>query len=244
MESLISQARVVVEEALQRVRSYAQWQGEREAEILREINRALLTTFDIDLLTDVLVERLPALGIPSVYLVTYEQPTDAEVPEYARLMLAYTDRQRAEVEPGGLRFPTKQVIPADFLPQARRYSFVVEPLYFQDKSLGYVVFEIGPQDGNIYELLRNSLGSALQGAMLFQEIQQARLDAEKADRIKTRLLANVSHEMRTPLNIILGYTQDTLRNPNKYDDELPAGRWWRTRWRCRGSGSRAGRDRG
>jgi signal transduction histidine kinase/DNA-binding LacI/PurR family transcriptional regulator/CheY-like chemotaxis protein len=222
VESLISQARVVVEEALQRVRSYAQWQGEREAEILREINRALLTTFDIDLLTDVMVEHLPALGIPSVYLVTYEQPTDAEVPEYARLMLAYTDRQRAEVEPGGLRFPTKQVIPADFLPQARRYSFVVEPLYFQDKSLGYVVFEIGPQDGNIYELLRNSLGSALQGAMLFQEIQQARLDAEKADRIKTRLLANVSHEMRTPLNIILGYTQDTLRNPNKYDDELPA----------------------
>ena len=29
-------------------------------------------------------------------------------------------------------------------------------------------------------------------------------------------------EMRTPLNIILGYTQDALRNPNKYDDELPA----------------------
>jgi K+-sensing histidine kinase KdpD len=83
---------------------------------------------------------------------------------------------------------------------------VVEPLYFQDKSLGYVVFEIGPQDSNIYELLRNNLSSALQGAMLFQEIQQARLDAEKADRIKTRLLANVSHEMRTPLNIILGYT--------------------------------------
>jgi signal transduction histidine kinase/DNA-binding LacI/PurR family transcriptional regulator/CheY-like chemotaxis protein len=222
VEALISQARVVVEESLQRAQAYAQWRAEREAENLRELNRELLTTFDIDLLTDVLVEQLPALGIPSVYLVTYEQPTDAEAPEYARLILAYSDRRRADIEQGGLRFSTHQFIPQDFLPQDRRYSLVVEPLYFQDQSLGYVVFEIGPQDGNIYELLRNNLGSALQGAMLFQEIRQARFEAEKADRIKTRLLANVSHEMRTPLNIILGYTQDALRTPNKYEDELPS----------------------
>jgi len=221
VEALISQARVVVEEAVQRVQAYMQWQAEREAENLREINRALLTTFDIDQLTDVLVERLPALGIPSVYLVTYEQPTDADVPEHARLMLAYKDEQRVEIDQGGLQFLTRHIIPEDYLSKDRRYSLVVEPLYFRDQSLGYVVFEIGPRNGNIYELLRNSLGSALQGAMLFQEIQQARLDAEKADAIKTRLLANVSHEMRTPLNIILGYTQDTLRAPNKHDIDLP-----------------------
>jgi signal transduction histidine kinase/DNA-binding LacI/PurR family transcriptional regulator/AraC-like DNA-binding protein len=220
VETLVSQARVVVDEAIQRSHAYSQWRAEREAENLREINRALLTTFDVTQLTDVLVERLPSLGVPSVYLVTYEQPTDAEVPEHALLMLAYSDKQRADIEEGGLRISTHQIIPQNFLPQGRRYSLVVEPLYFQDKSLGYVVFEIGSHNGNIYELLRNNLSSALQGAMLFQEIQQARLDAEKADRIKTRLLANVSHEMRTPLNIILGYTQDALRTPNKYGAEL------------------------
>jgi signal transduction histidine kinase/DNA-binding LacI/PurR family transcriptional regulator/AraC-like DNA-binding protein/CheY-like chemotaxis protein len=222
VEALISQARVVVEEAMQRSHAYSQWQADREAESLREINRALLTTFDVKQLTDVLVERLPSLGIPSVYLVIYEQPTDAEVPEQARLMLAYSDQKLGGIEQGGLRFSTHQIIPQNFLPQGRRYSLVVEPLYFQDKSLGYVLFEIGPHDGNIYEVLRNNLSSALQGTMLFQEIQQARLDAEKADRIKTRLLANVSHEMRTPLNIITGYTQNALQTPNKYGGELPS----------------------
>jgi signal transduction histidine kinase/AraC-like DNA-binding protein len=221
VEMLISQARVVVEEAVQRSHAYSQWQAERETENLRELNRALLTTFDVKQLTEVLVEHLPALGIPSVYLVTYEQPTDAEVPEQARLRLAYSDQQCAALEQGGLLFSTDQIVPQDLLPQDRRYSLVVEPLYFQDKSLGYVVFEIGPHDGNIYELLRNNLSSALQGATLFQEIQQARLDAEKADHIKTRLLANVSHEMRTPLNIIMGYTQTALQSPSKYGDELP-----------------------
>ncbi|HLO16844.1 MAG TPA: substrate-binding domain-containing protein, partial [Anaerolineales bacterium] len=222
VETLVSQARVVVEEAVQRAHAYAQWQSDRQTEKLRETNRLLLTTFDIHQLTNVLMERLPALGIPSVYLVMYEQPTDAEVPEQARLMLAYVDQTCAEIEERGLQFSTCEVLPQNLLPRNHRYSLVVEPLYFQDKSLGYVVFEIGPHDGNIYELLRNNLSSALQGARLFQEIQQARLAAEKADRIKTRLLANVSHEMRTPLNIITGYTQSALNNPNKYGDELPS----------------------
>ncbi|MFT3895391.1 MAG: substrate-binding domain-containing protein [Anaerolineales bacterium] len=213
VERLISQARVMVEEAVQRAQAYAQWRADREAETLRETNRALLTAFDINQLTDVLAERLPTLGIPSMYLVTYEKPTDADVPEHAYLRLAYTDNERTVIKQDGFRFSTDQIIPSEFLPKDRRYSFVVEPLYFQDTSLGYVVFEIGPQDGNTYELLRNNLSSALQGAMLFQEIQQARLAAEKADRIKTRLLANVSHEMRTPLNIIMGYTGNILEMP-------------------------------
>lgn len=222
VEELVSQARVVVEEAVQRSLAYSQWRADRETDNLREINRALLTTFDVKQLTDVLVERLPSLEIPSVYLVMYEHPTDAEVPEQARLMLAYTDNERRAIQEGGLHFATHQIIPQNFLPQGRRYSLLVEPLYFQDKSLGYLVFEIGPYNGNIYELLRSNLSSALQGAALFQEIQHARLDAEKADRIKTRLLANVSHEMRTPLNIITGYTQNALQSPGKYGDELPA----------------------
>lgn len=204
VEGLLGQARVVVSEAEKRSQAYWQWQSERQAENLRETNRALLTSFNISQLGDVLSEHLPGLGIPSAYLVLYESNG------YARLMAAYTEQGRAELGPAGWRFPGKQLLPPEFLPQDRRYSLVVEPLYFQDKALGYAVFEIGPRDSDIYELLRANLSSAIQGALLFDEIQQARLTAEKADRIKTRLLANVSHELRTPLNIILGNTQYLL----------------------------------
>ncbi len=220
LEALFGQARVMVSEATQKSYSYWHWQVERQAEALRETNRALLTTFDIHQLGDVLFERLPLLGIPSAYLVLYEKPTGAAEsprpeysrPEYSRLMLAYSDQERAAIDPEGWRFPTEQVLPPEFLPQQRRYSLVVEPLYFQEKSLGYAVFESGPRDGEVFELLRANLSSAIQGALLFDEIQQARLTAEKADRIKTRLLANVSHELRTPLNIILGHTQTLLES--------------------------------
>jgi len=208
LEALFGQARVVISEAEQRAHSYWQWQAERQAENLRETNRALLTTFNIHQLGDVLYEHLPGLGIPSAYLVLYEN--SAEPLGFARLMLAFTEQGRSDLDPTGWRFPTRQLLPPEFLPHDRRYSLVVESLYFQEKSLGYAVFEIGPREGDVYELVRANLSGAIQGALLFDEIQQARLTAEKADRIKTRLLANVSHELRTPLNIILGYTQNLL----------------------------------
>ncbi|MCG2783866.1 MAG: substrate-binding domain-containing protein [Anaerolineae bacterium] len=213
LEALLSQARVVVSEAERRAQAYWQWQAERQTENLRETNRALLTTFDVRQLGDVLYEHLPGLGIPSAYLVLYDASG------FSRLMMAYTEQGRAALDPAGWRFATRQLLPPEFLPHERRYSLVVEPLYFQEKSLGYAVFEIGPREGNIYELLRANLSSAIQGALLFDEIQQARLTAEKADRIKTRLLANVSHELRTPLNIILGTTQ-TLLAPQQLEPSL------------------------
>lgn len=208
IDTLFGQARVMISEAILRSQSYWQWQAERQADILRETNRALLTTFDVAQLGNVLFEHLPGLGIPSAYLVLYENTP--EPAGFSRLMMAYTEQGRVSIDPSGWRFPTSQLVPREFLPQHRRYSLVVEPLYFQEKPLGYAVFENGPRDGNIYELVRGNLSSAIQGARLFEEIQKARLIAEKGDRIKTRLLANVSHELRTPLNIIIGFTQAML----------------------------------
>lgn len=215
-EGLLGQARVVIGEAIQRAQIGRQLHVERQNNLLRDIGQALITTFDVDRLADVLAERLPDLGIKSCYLALYENP--AESTEFARLKLAYTDGCRADWGPDGRRssdrrFPAHQLIPADLLP-TRRYALLVEPLYFQTEPLGFVVFEIGPRDGAVYEVLRGHISTALKGALLFQETQAARLAAERADQIKTRLLANVSHELRTPLNIIIGHTQRLLATPD------------------------------
>jgi signal transduction histidine kinase/ABC-type sugar transport system substrate-binding protein/AraC-like DNA-binding protein len=62
------------------------------------------------------------------------------------------------------------------------------------------------------ELLANQLGIAIQNADLYLEALQAREAAEKANQLKTRLVANVGHEMRTPLNAILGFSQTIQEN--------------------------------
>ncbi|HEU4324603.1 MAG TPA: substrate-binding domain-containing protein [Roseiflexaceae bacterium] len=73
------------------------------------------------------------------------------------------------------------------------------------------------------EPLADQLAIAIRNAELFAEAVQARAAAERADQLKTRLLANVSHELRAPLDVILGHSQIALSQPNPYGTELPEG---------------------
>ena len=151
-EDLFGQARVVISEATQRLQIFQQWQAERQTALLQEIGQALITTFDIDKLADVLAESLPRLGIASAYLALYEQP-DFSL-ENSRLILAYSEKGRVPLEIGGRRFSSSQLLPVGMLPIERRFSMVVEPLFFREAQIGYAVFEIGPYDGSVYETLR------------------------------------------------------------------------------------------
>ena len=56
-----------------------------------------------------------------------------------------------------------------------------------------------------------------------QELEKARYDAESASRAKTAFLFNMSHDIRTPMNAILGYTDVALKHRDdqaRVDDSL------------------------
>ncbi|MCX6307812.1 MAG: hypothetical protein NTY32_02910, partial [Bacteroidia bacterium] len=40
-----------------------------------------------------------------------------------------------------------------------------------------------------------------------EELEKAKIRAEESDRLKSAFLANISHEMRTPMNAIMGFSQ-------------------------------------
>ncbi|NJN54139.1 MAG: LacI family transcriptional regulator [Anaerolineae bacterium] len=79
-EGLFGQARVVIGEAIQRAQIVRQLHGEHQNHLLRDIGQALITTFDVDRLADVLAERLPDLGIESCYLALYEPQKTLSMP--------------------------------------------------------------------------------------------------------------------------------------------------------------------
>jgi len=60
-------------------------------------------------------------------------------------------------------------------------------------------------------LLAAQTGVAMRNSDLYLEALQAREAAERANQLKNRLVANVGHEMRSPLNAILGFSQTILR---------------------------------
>jgi DNA-binding LacI/PurR family transcriptional regulator/anti-anti-sigma regulatory factor len=187
-EDLWQQTRIMIGGLAERVQMYRHFIAEQQANKLREVGYTLINTFDVNELMDVLTEGLPQLDIPSCYLCLYENPQPYQypdpAPEWARLILAYSDMEHPKrgvnLESGGQRFPSRQLIPPEIWPQDKAYSFVVEPLYFQENQIGFVLFEVGPRDGSIYEALRGEISSALQGALLLRAREEVEAALEQA----------------------------------------------------------------
>jgi serine phosphatase RsbU (regulator of sigma subunit)/DNA-binding LacI/PurR family transcriptional regulator len=120
---------------------------------------------------NVLAKGLPRLNIPGVYLSLYENP---KVPtEWAKLMLAYNTQGQIELTPNGQCFPSPHLVPDGMLLGERPHHLVVELFYFRETHIGFVLFEVGPRHGKVYEALRSEISlSALQGALLVQQVQQ------------------------------------------------------------------------
>ncbi len=198
--SLLHQARIVIGEAAQRQQTYQQAQVERHSQTLAEIGSSLIMAFDLEELMNVLAEGLPRLNIPSAYLTLYEDPPlyqyPDSAPEWSRLVLAFDERARVAVEDGGQRFRTQRLLPESVLYPERNRTLVVMPLYFRDEQLGLGIFEVAVHDGLTSERLREQISSALQGALLMQQVQQ---HTARLDTIVTETLAT-SQEMRVTIS--------------------------------------------
>ena len=104
-------------------------------------------------------------------------------------------------------------------------SRVILPIRQGEKIIGLLdlhathIVHATRQDLLGLQSLADQLGVAIQNATLYKEALRAKADAEKADQLKTRLLANVSHDLRNPLHVILNYVEK-LAEPAHSGDEL------------------------
>ncbi len=216
---LLENGYAVIGETAHRRQLNQRLEAKNQTERLNRIVQTMSTIYDIDSLMKLLALELPGLGIHTCFLSLYDEKGNC--PAWSRLILACSGKERHPLNPGGIRFPTNQLVPPGFLPRDRNFLYDVEALYFQKEQIGFVLFEIGSHDGEVYTTLRGHLSSALKSAELVQAAYDAEAKAVKADQLKTHLLANVSHELRTPINIILGLSQIALSTPNPYGIELP-----------------------
>ncbi len=183
-ETLWQQARILLGDMIQRGQAYLRLQEAQRTTLVHEISNALITTFDIAELMNVVAQELPKLNIPSCYLALYE---DAAAPtEWARLILAYDQDGRRPLPPEGLRVPPHRLLPHSLAAQKMTCNMMVAPIYFQTTQIGFALFGAGQDEGSIYEVLRNQLGSALQGSLLVRHVQR---DAEEIHKLNQQLQA-------------------------------------------------------
>ncbi len=210
MDEVLHQARVIVNEISERLLSERAIKSKLKFDILQEIGASLITTFNLDEIKNVMLKGLPRLGIPACYLALYEEPE--EPIGWTRLIWAFNQDGLIDIPEGGIRFHSSSLLPKGILPEDRRYSIVVEPLYFEKDQIGFVIFESGPDDGATYTVLKTMLSNAIWGANILQKQKQAEEELQKkaSELIRSNTELEqfayiVSHDLQEPLRKILAF---------------------------------------
>ncbi|HOT90669.1 MAG TPA: substrate-binding domain-containing protein [Anaerolineae bacterium] len=145
---------------------------------LRMLGEQLIATFDMERLLDLIMRELPRLHIPACYIALYED--GALTREQARLVFACNAQGRNPLGVEGQRFEARRLLPDELMVSEHPTTMVVTPLYFQEIPLGFALFEVGPEQGEVYETLSRQISSTLMGALLTQRQIQAQHEAEAA----------------------------------------------------------------
>ena len=101
------------------------------------------------------------------------------------VVMAYDENGRVELEEGGRRFLSRQLAPESLLPQERRYTMVAQALQFREEQLGFVLLEAGPREEWVYHALRGQISSALQAALLTQQVRRRALQLQTAAEVSS-----------------------------------------------------------
>jgi signal transduction histidine kinase len=90
-------------------------------------------------------------------------------------------------------------------------SVIAMPLLLQDQAIGAFIlyndkpYQISRRDTFLLSTAALQTSMAIQNALLFAEVKDKNAALERANQLKSQFLANVTHELRTPLHSIISY---------------------------------------
>lgn len=186
---------------------------------LFEFNRTLLSTVEIDAVLRHVLELAQAetradLGIVYMHnsdgMSEYMRPTTDDETRSLRFDLASWVMERQCQLSLSRQEPVRQEF-EELLAALDVEYLVAFPLVAKEgRSLGALI--VGKQsepfasgDSEFLQVMGGQAAIALENAHLFQEIQQACDELKNLDHLKSEFINIATHELRTPLAILLGY---------------------------------------
>ncbi len=193
-ETLWQQARVLIGEESIKVEAQLRLQVENRNVVLREVTEILMTALTISDLLDVIASEFPRLGVRACYLALFE---DAEHSiELARLILAYDQNGRHDLDQANVIFPSRQLLPEGFLDRLDRFGIVAEVLYSKEQRLGFMLLGVDSANAMVCSALRGLLSNALQGVILNEQRNKAEDELRRYQNDLEKLVEERTVELR------------------------------------------------
>jgi DNA-binding LacI/PurR family transcriptional regulator len=201
-QKILHAARVLVSVVAERVPAGRKQRYEDYAHKLLRANQDLMEAKDLRTLSSVAAKHLPEFGVASCYISLYtdEAPPGSMGGESkALLVLAEEAGRELELPAEGVQFPTPMLLPFDRLSDHRRQTLIAFSIERQGSSPGYVVFEYGPQEAFVYELLVNQISAAYRRIETLELlVEEARL-RHAAERERLEKEVRVAQHIQTGL---------------------------------------------
>lgn len=201
METLWQQARILLSNMAQQALFQDQLKADLQSRTLIEINEEVITTFDLEKLINSLPSALRQLTITCCFLCLNEGLTALtyldKPPAWSQLVFAYIEGQSVDLPSGGVHYETAQILPDEFFQQSHRQDLVILPLRFQELYLGYAIFDMAIYNEFVYDALQIQISSAIRGAYLIQQLNQAQTSLENRVEERTvELQKEISERIR------------------------------------------------
>ncbi len=147
--------------------------------LLMNAERELITSFKMETLVGAMRASFTRLGMNGVVLCLYDDPLNPT--RSARVAAAFKNGE-------DIPFPKASFAPIDLVPPGVAYlgnpsaPIIVEPVFYREENIGYLVFEQTVRAGVLYESLAAEVSSALEGALLIDRVTSAEKRLEERNR--------------------------------------------------------------
>jgi signal transduction histidine kinase/DNA-binding LacI/PurR family transcriptional regulator/AraC-like DNA-binding protein/ActR/RegA family two-component response regulator len=225
-ERLLQQARLMIGEIVARAQGHQEWWRSRQLNNLLQLRQETSAAETLEHLVDILARELPRLGIISGCMARY---LDSANPlAGARLVLAFNESGRLPEVEGQVFTSAAQLAPPVMLNLPPLFNLVIHPLNIGAEQLGFFIVEASAFDASGHTVLRDQISTALknvllieQNIQLYQQARQSQQLAEEANSLKSRFLSMVSHELLTPIVLLVGLSEMMLREGTGHRPPLP-----------------------
>lgn len=174
----------------------------------------LMSTFTLKEFLDTMEQIVKEIGLKSCYIAIYDKQSD--VSKKSKLIFAYNEKGKIMIAKD-YYFNPKEIVPKELRPTNRRYTYIVNALYYKNIQLGFIVYETDAIDKFVFETLSGQISHSLYRIKIFARLKQVEKEKEalyKKLQLKNSELENEILKRTSAIHNVNKELQNTISRVN------------------------------